>query len=93
MVKPLVGKMGQRLDTVLNEYISDVIAQRLGQDLAHDGAGTGSDHIADKAVGVDGNALDGDKQHALAGLAGIIDDICDLDMSVPYHLQWLDGRE
>ena len=93
VVKPLVGQVSQRDDAVLDLNICNRLAQRLGHVLAHDGTCTCSGNIGDETVRINGDTLHSDKHDAVAGLARIVDEVDDIDVGIPHHLQWLDGRE
>ena len=93
MVKPFVGDVGKGDDAVLDLYVGCRGVKHGRHVLAHDGAGTGGDHIGDKAVRIHGNALHGDKQCALACLAGIVNHVGDVDTSVTHYLKRADRRE
>ena len=93
VVKPLVGEMCQRNDTVLDLNVCNRLAQRLRQFLTHDGTGTRSSHIGDETVRINGDTLDGDKHDTVTCLPRVVDEVSDLDVGLPNHLERLDRHE
>ena len=92
MVKPLVGQTGQSDNAFLDLYVGNLVIERCGHVLANDGAGACCHNIGDETVGIHCNPLEGNEHHTLAGLTRIVDQVSNVNIGIPNHLQRLDGR-